>query len=124
MERLQPAMISLYAQYCSTSFREIRLSNFFHTAAILPQVPIPETGSGTNMDDIVGRIQNEQAVIDKTKSGPELDPDCRGICSCELGVSAPGEDHAQFLERAPGVASNPERFDAMAVGSLAGYAVG
>jgi hypothetical protein len=50
------------------------------------------------MDDIIGCIQNEQVVTDKTKPGPELSLDGGGICSCELGVRAPGEDHARSLE--------------------------
>jgi hypothetical protein len=51
----------------------------FHPAAILPQVPISEAGRRTGMDKTFGGVQYEQAVIDETEEGSELDPDGRSI---------------------------------------------
>lgn len=103
---------------------EVHLPNLFHPASVLAQIPIAEAGRRTHVDDIVGNVKQEQPVINKAECSSELDPDRPFVRGDYSRVPTLLQYLPQLFNSCPGVASNLERFDTMAVVGLTGYAVG
>ena len=64
--------------------------DLLHAPAVLFQVPVADTGGGTDLDDVVGGIQHEQPVIDKAEEGPELDLEPRFVGGNDACINRAG----------------------------------
>lgn len=76
------------------------------------------------MDKTSGGVQYEQAVINETEKGPELDPDRRIIRRYQLCVFAFSQQFSEPLEGKRGISRNLERCDVMVASGLTGDAIG
>ena len=61
------------------------LPDLFHPSAVLTQIGVSKPGSGANMDQLLLRIQEEFAVVNK-KGGVELDKEVSGLFLYDFGI--------------------------------------
>jgi len=62
------------------------LPDLLHPSPVLAQIPVPQACSRTDMDNCLMPVQQEQAIIDKTKQCPELNLNCILVKSHHGGI--------------------------------------